>query len=537
MTERSEGIENTVRTVASSDEGGPMTVKAAGRREWVGLAVLALPTLLVSIDVFVLLLALPRLSADLGASSTEQLWIMDVYGFLVAGFLVTMGTLGDRIGRRRLLLAGAAAFGGASVLAAYSTSALMLIAARALLGIAGATLAPSTIGLIGNMFTVPRQRAVAISVWMACFMGGAALGPLVGGVLLAHFWWGSVFLLGVPAMVLLLILGPVLLPEYRDAGAGRIDLPSVALSLAAILPVVYGLKELARGGWDIFPAAAVVVGVVFGWVFIRRQRRLPDPLLDVRLFARRAFSAALGSMMFGTMLMGAIMMFITEYFQLVHGLTPLRSGLAMLPGVGASLVSFLLAPHLTRLARPAYLIGGGMALSVLGLLLITTADARSGLPAVMIGFAVTNFGAGPMVTLGTDLVVGSAPVEKAGSAGAMNETSGEFGFAVGIAALGSLGTAIYRDRVTVPAGVPADAARAAHESLAGATAAAGHLPGPLGSALLGSAREAFTGGMHAAATVSAVLLVVVAVTVAILLRNAGEPAPEGTAAQPELQSV
>jgi DHA2 family multidrug resistance protein-like MFS transporter len=496
----------------------------AGKREWVGLAVLALPTLLVSIDVFVLLLALPRLSTDLGASSTEQLWIMDVYGFMIAGFLVTMGTLGDRIGRRRLLLIGAAGFGAASVLAAYSTSAGMLIAARALLGIAGATLAPSTLGLISNMFTVPRQRAVAISVWMACFMGGAALGPVVAGMLLDHFWWGSVFLLGVPAMALLLVLGPVLLPEYRDAGAGRIDLPSVVLSLAAILPVVYGLKELARDARQIVPAVAVVFGVAIGWVFVRRQRGLADPLLDMRLFSRRTFSAALGSMLFGTMLMGAIMMFITEYFELVQGLSPLRSGLCMLPGVGASLVSFLLSPHAARLVRPAYLIGGGMAVSVCGLLLIAQADARSGLAAVVIGFAVSNFGAGPMVTLGTDLVVGSAPVEKAGSAGAMNQTSGEFGFALGIAALGSLGTAVYRGRVTVPAGVPADAARATRDTLAGATTAAGRLPDRLGTGLLDSAREAFTGGMHVAAAVSAILLVVVAVVVATLLRNAGREA-------------
>jgi DHA2 family multidrug resistance protein-like MFS transporter len=505
--------------------------KKAGKREWIGLAVLALPTLLVSIDVFVLLLALPRLSTDLGASSTEQLWIMDVYGFLVAGFLITMGTLGDRIGRRRLLLVGAAGFGAASVLAAYSTSAPMLIAARALLGVAGATLAPSTLGLISNMFTVARQRAAAIGVWMACFMSGAALGPLVAGILLDHFWWGSVFLLGVPAMVLLLVLGPVLLPEYRDATAGRIDLPSVALSLAAILPVVYGLKELARGGWAPLPLAAVVAGAVFGWVFARRQRRLADPLLDLSLFARRAFSAALGSMMFGTLLMGAIMMFIAQYFQLVHGLSPLRSGLCMLPGVGGSLVSFLVSPHLTRWARPAYLIGGGMIVSVGGLLLITQAGPVSGLTAVMAGFAITNFGAGPMVTLGTDLVVGSAPVERAGSAGAMNETSGEFGFALGIAALGSVGTAVYRARITVPAGVPAGEAR---DSLAGAVAVAGRLPARLSAPLLDSARAAFMSGMHVAAGISAVLLVVVAVVVGTLLRHAdGAEAPAATADEPE----
>lgn len=503
----------------------------AGKREWIGLAVLALPTLLVSIDVFVLLLALPRLSADLGASSTEQLWIMDVYGFLVAGFLITMGTLGDRIGRRRLLLIGAAGFGAASVLAAYSTSAPMLIAARALLGVAGATLAPSTLGLISNMFTVPRQRAAAIGVWMACFMSGAALGPLVAGILLDHFWWGSVFLLGVPAMVLLLVLGPLLLPEYRDTTAGRVDLPSVALSLAAILPVVYGVKELTRGGLAPLPLAAVVAGVVFGWVFARRQRGLADPLLDLSLFARRAFSAALGSMMFGTMLMGAIMMFIAQYFQLVHGLSPLRSGLCMLPGIGGSLVSFLVSPHLTRWARPAYLIGGGMIVSVGGMLLIGQAGPVSGLTAVMAGFAITNLGAGPMVTLGTDLVVGSAPVERAGSAGAMNQTSGELGFALGIAALGSVGTAVYRAKITVPAGVPAAEAR---DSLAGAVAVAGHLPVRQSAPLLDSARAAFTSGMHVAAGISAVLLVVVAVVVGTLLRHTGgAEVPAATAGEPE----
>src|SRR5215469_2623441 len=188
--------------------------RATGR-EWAGLAVLALPTLLVSVDIFVLLLALPKIDEDLRASSTQQLWISDSYGFLLAGFLVTMGTVSDRIGRRRLLLIGATAFGAASVLAAYATSPAMLIGARALLGIAGATLSPSTLALISTMFVSPRQRAVAIGIWMACFMSGATIGPLVGGLLLVHFWWGSVFLLAVPVMGLLLLTGPVLLPEYR----------------------------------------------------------------------------------------------------------------------------------------------------------------------------------------------------------------------------------------------------------------------------------------------------------------------------------
>ena len=271
-----------------------MESNTATRREWAGLAVLALPTLLVSVDVFVLLLALPRLSQELHASSIQQLWISDIYGFLLAGFLVTMGTLGDRIGRRRVLLAGASAFGAASVLAAYASSPATLIAARATLGVAGAALSPSTLALIGTMFRQPRQRATAIGVWMACFMSGAAIGPLAGGVMLAHFWWGSVFLLAVPTMALLLILGPVLLPEHRDAGARRLDLGSVALSLAAILPVVYELTELARAWWRPLPALALAVGIVLGVVFVRRQRSLPEPLLDLRLLRNRSFTAATG---------------------------------------------------------------------------------------------------------------------------------------------------------------------------------------------------------------------------------------------------
>jgi MFS transporter, DHA2 family, multidrug resistance protein len=326
------------------------------------------------------------------------------------------------------------------------------------------------------------------------------------------------------------VAGPVLLPEYRDPRAGRLDLASVALSLAAILPVIYGLKELARSGWGAPPLAAIAAGAAVGLAFVRRQRALADPLLDLRLFADRAFSAALGGMLFGTMLMGAIMVFITQYLQLVQGLSPLRAGLWMLPAAGAT-TSFLLSPLVARRVRPALLIGGGLTVSAVGLLAIALADATSGLAALVAGFAVINLGAGPQVTLGTNLVVGAAPPEKAGSAAAINETSGELGFALGIAALGSIGTAVYRAQLAdaMPAGVPAEAVEAARETLAGAAAAAGALPAELGVALLDAAREAFTSGMHVVAAVSAVLLVGVAVLVATLLRHVrpiGEAEPD-----------
>ncbi|MGH3587214.1 MAG: MFS transporter, partial [Pseudonocardia sp.] len=287
----------------------------AGPREWLGLAVLTLTTLLLALDASVLFLALPHLSADLQPSSTQLLWIMDSYGFMIAGFLVTMGTLGDRIGRRRLLMIGVAAFTAASVAAAYSTSAEMLIATRALLGLAGATMMPSTLALISTMFRDRAQRGMAIAVWMASFSGGTLIGPVVGGVLLETFWWGSVFLLGVPVVLLLLVTAPLLLPEYRAPGAGRLDLTSVALSLAAIVPIVFGLKELAVRGPEWLPVLSIVAGAAFGAAFVRRQRALPEPLLDVSLFADRTFRAALGVLMVGMAAIAGSYLFVTQYLQ------------------------------------------------------------------------------------------------------------------------------------------------------------------------------------------------------------------------------
>ncbi|MFD0801847.1 MFS transporter, partial [Streptomonospora algeriensis] len=426
----------------------------AGRQEWLGLAVLALPTLLLSLDMSVLHLALPHLAADLRPSSSELLWIMDVYGFMIAGFLITMGTVGDRIGRRRLLLIGAAAFGAASVAAAYSTSPAMLIATRTMLGIAGATLMPSTLALISNMFSDPRQRASAIAVWASCFMGGTAIGPVVGGVLLQWFWWGSVFLLGVPVMVLLLVAAPLLLPEHRDPGAGRLDLFSVALSLAAILPVVYGLKEIAAHGPGPVPFAAITAGAVVGAVFARRQLRMADPLLDLRLFTDRGFTAGLGVMMLGAVAMGGMFLLMSQYLQLVAGLTALQAGLWLVPPSVLMITGTMLGPWAARKVGSGNVIGGGMVLAAVGMLVLTQTGAANGTGFVVAGLAVASLGLGPGAALVTDVVVGAAPPEKAGSAASMSETSGEFGIAMGVALLGSLSTAVYRGRVSVPDGVP-----------------------------------------------------------------------------------
>jgi DHA2 family multidrug resistance protein-like MFS transporter len=497
------------------------TTPRAGRREWLGLAVLALPCLVYAMDLTVLNLALPKLSEDLQPSSAQLLWIVDIYGFLVAGLLVTMGTLGDHIGRRRLLLAGAAAFAVASVLAAWSTSAGMLIAARALLGVAGATLAPSTLSLIRNMFTDPRQRTVAVSVWITSFAVGGAVGPLVGGVLLEWFWWGSVFLVAVPVMALLLVLGPRLLPEFRDPAAGRLDLASAALSLAAVLAAIYGLKQLAQDGPGWLAVGCMLAGLLVGVGFVRRQRRLADPLIDVRLLGNRAFSAALTTNLLSFFVGFGALLFTAQYLQLVLGLSPLEAGLWSLPSSAGFILGSMATPLLVRRAAPVAVMAAGLALAAVGFGLLTQLPSSSGLPLLVTGSVIFSLALAPVDTLATDLAVGAAPPERAGAASAITETSAEFGGALGIAILGVIGTAVYRAQMAeaVPAGVPDQAAAAARDTLGGAVAVAGQLPERVGAALLEVAREAFTQALHLAAAVSAAASLAFAILVVVLLRG------------------
>ncbi|MFF8959971.1 MFS transporter [Streptomyces sp. NPDC014894] len=495
------------------------TVHRAGPREWGGLAVLSLPTVLLGLDVTVLYVALPSLAEDLRPSGAEALWIMDAYGFLIAGFLITMGTLGDRIGRRKLLMIGAAAFGAVSVVAAYSDSTELLIAARAALGIAGATLMPSTLALISNMFADPRQRSLAIGVWATSFALGMALGPVVGGAMLSQFWWGSAFLLAVPVAIVLLVAAPMLIPEYRAPRSGRFDLLSVVLSLIAILPVIYAVKRFAKDGPDAPTIVAALIGLLFAAVFVRRQGRLTSPLLDVRLFRDRTFSAALSVLLVGLIGVGGSLLLITQQLQLVEGLPPIEAGLWMGPPALMMFVAAIGAPLVARRVPPGIVVAATLALSTVGYALLTQVDATGGIALIVIGFGLVYLGLGAIAALGTDLVVGAAPPEKAGSASAMSETVQELGLALGVAILGSLATAVYRGRVgdAIPAGTPADAAEAAGDSLAGAAALGERMP----VGWLDQAEEAATSGLNTAMLVAAVGTLVLSVLSAVVLRHIG----------------
>ncbi|MEU9335238.1 MFS transporter [Streptomyces sp. NPDC048290] len=479
----------------------PVAPARAGRREWTALGVLMLPLLLVSMDVSVLYFAVPAISADLAPTGTQQLWIFDIYAFAVAGLLMTMGSLGDRVGRRKLLLIGAAAFGLASLAAAYAHTAEMLIAARALLGIGGATLMPSTMALLRTLFTDPGQRARAIALWSTVMTAGVALGSVMSGVLVEHFWWGSVFLVNLPAMALLLVAGPLLLPEARDPRPGPFDWPSVPLSIAAVLPVIYGLKELAAHGWNVRYVVAITVGLLFAALFVHRQRTTPSPMISPALFRGRGFSAALSLNLIALFGMMGSAYFTTQYLQSVLGKGALEAALwALLPSVPIGIAAPAAAHLVHQGVHRAQVVTAGFLVAAAGYALLALAGTDS-LWLVLAACGVLASGITVALSQMVDLALGTVPVERAGSASSLLETSAEFGGALGMAVLGSIGAAVYR------AGIPATAPPEAAETLGGALAVAARLPAETSDALTTAAREAFTDGMRAASVAAAILLV------------------------------
>ncbi|MFN3624801.1 MAG: MFS transporter [Hyphomicrobium sp.] len=499
----------------------------ASRRDWIGLAVIAIPCLIYSMDLTVLHLAVPQISAEFRPSAAQLLWIVDIYGFMVAGALVTMGTLGDRIGRRKVLLYGAAAFGAASALAAAAPSAEFLIFARALQGLSAACLAPSTLSLIRNMFLDDRERTFAIGIWVASFSAGAVIGPLFGGLLLNHFNWHAVFLINVPIMGLLLVIGPMLLPEFHDPDAGRMDILSAAQSIIAVLAVVYGMKSIAESGPSLLAVAAIAAGVAVGAMFFRRQKRLDDPLIDVRLFAVPAFSAALTTNVLGLFMIMGMFLFVAQYLQLIQGMSPLDAGLFTAPAGLVFALGSLAAPVLVRHFRPGRVVACMLLISAVGFMMLTQLSSATSLSLLFLGMLIFCTGMAPVGAITTDLVMSAAPPARAGAASAISETSFEFGGALGIAVLGSILTVVYRktmEAASLPI-IPGPVRKGALETLSGTVDASRALPAAEAEQLLAAAHEAYTYAFEVTAAVSAACAILAALIAGFLLR--------GTRARPQ----
>jgi DHA2 family multidrug resistance protein-like MFS transporter len=496
----------------------PTVTTRADRRAWLGLAVLFLPTLLVAVDNTVLSFALPAISQALSPSAPQLLWIVDVYPLALAGLLVTMGTLGDRVGRRRLLLIGVAGFGAVSAAAAFATDATQLILARALLGVFGAMLMPSTLALLRTLFVDRNQRRLALAIWATGFAAGAALGPVIGGVMLEHAWWGSVFLVNVPVMLLLLALAPGVLPESRTPTAGHLDLLGLLLSMLTMVSFVLAVKTL--DGDVPLALAELTVAVVGGVSFVARakarRRAGREPLLDVELFAAPLFRLAAlanATTMFAYV---GLLFLLTQYLQLVAGLSPLHAGLLLVPGSVVTMAAGVGAARLARYAPFRVLVPVGLLLAAAGYGVYAVVD---GLGGALIASVLLGAGIGLSETLTNDAILASAPAARAGSASAVSETAYETGAVLGTAALGSVFGSVYAAALAVPTSIGPVFAHDARETLGGAVALAGEVGGVEGRKLAEAATAAFVHSAAVTSSVAAAVLVGVAVTVVAGLRR------------------
>ncbi|XAS64655.1 MFS transporter [Micrococcaceae bacterium Sec5.8] len=531
-------MSNTAATTSHPGTPGPdagSTVTRPTRapwRDWLALALLMFPVLLVAVDNTALTFALPAIARSLDASGVELLWIVDAYPLVLAGLLVAMGSLGDRIGRRRLLFIGSTGFAAVSAVTAFAPSAEWLIAGRAGLGFFGAMLMPSTLSLIRNIFPEPNRRRLAVAIWAAGFSGGAALGPIFGGWLVEHFWWGAVLLVAVPIILPLLALGPALIPESRDPNPGRVDLPSILLSLLVMVPVVYGIKVLATHGPAAEPLGAIAFGLLMGYVFVRRQRHLlaasgarnrTAPLLDLSLFGNRVFSTAIIANVLALFSFNGFILFLAQHLQLIEGQSPSESGVAMVPALIATVLAGLLVVPLVKKVRPGFVVAGGLLLSAAGYFLVAFGDHGHGPALLLAALLVLCLGVGAAETISNDLILGAAPAEKSGAAAAISETGYEVGSLLGTAILGSILTASYQGNLRLPAGAaeaaPAAVTTQAGETLAGAVELAQALPGPLAEAVMTAARTAFDSGVHITATIALVLMAGASVLAGVVLRK------------------
>jgi len=469
-------------------------------RRLLALVALALPTLLIAVDIAVMGVALPSIARALEPSAAQLLWIADSYNYLVACAMLTMGAVADRYGRRRTIIVCAAVFAMASAAGAFAPTATVLILARAVMGVAGSAIMPASMALIGSLFTEEKSRVQAMGAYMTVFLGGMAVAPFIGGLLLQHFWWGSVFLVAVPVMVVTMVAVPLLLPEGRSATAPRIDLVSAAQSIGAVLGLVHGLKTAVNDGVGVSVWLALAAGVVLAVMFVRRQRRLAEPLLDLALLGRPQVGRSLAALFLTALVMGGSSLFLGLYLQEVQGLTPLQAAWWTLPQILLMIGAANLGPLLYRRFAASRIVTVMLLVMASGFVLYAFAPVSPvGRLLVATGAALATFGVGAAYPLLMDAVIRTSPPERASAGAALAQVSNELGIALGLTLLGSLGTVVYRGLLGSSVGSDGPAAISVVDGVQVATARGD-------DALLDLVRAAFTGAYNVVGLVGIVLV-------------------------------
>ncbi|QXE37590.1 MFS transporter [Streptomyces sp. GMY02] len=507
---------------------GARSRAAAGANRWVVLFVLCVSLLLVALDATVLHVAVPAVTGDLRPSGVELLWIVDAYPLVCASLLILFGTLGDRVGRRRVLLIGYGLFGAASAVAAFAGSPTVLIGARALLGVGGAMIMPATLSILRAVFPDRRERAVAIGVWTAVAAVGAAVGPVLGGFLVEHFWWGSVFLINIPLLVVLLPVGRILLPESKGSGDGPWDVLGALMAAAGVLGVVFGVKRFGAGEGPLSPATLgpLCLGAALLVLFVRRQRRRTHPLIDMRMFSRPTFSTSVGCIVLAMLALVGLELIAVQYLQLVLALSPLETGLRLLPLTFAAMAAGITGSATLRRLGPRRMVSWGFVLTAVAVLLLVLMGQHDRPGLLTAGFVLLGFGLQTTLFGAYESMLSEAPADQAGGAAAIGETSYQLGAGMGIALLGSVMNAAYAPAVSSVKGVPPAAGSAAADSLGEAYQVAARLGGPAGDTLRNAARHSFVHGLHVTLLVSAALLLLGALA-ALRLPRAMECAAPG----------
>lgn len=488
------------------------TITADIQKTWLALLLLCLPTAVLALDMSVLYLALPHIASSFNTSSVQELWILDVYPLMIAGFLVPMGGMCDKWGNRRILLIGATAFVILSLVASIASSALILIATRATLGIAGATLMPATLGLIRELFQDPHKRRLAISIWTSAFMGGFALGPIIGGILLEYFHWGAIFLMAIPVMLPLLLAGPIVFDKKSTPeNQKKYDWFSSIMFLTSVIPLVHGLKTLISDTNKFVAVIFLLWGIFAGSVFVLRQLKSSNPLIDFKLIlSNSAMATALMILLLGPAIVGGLTLFVPQYLQLSYGYSAVQAGVSVAPASLALIVGALISPKLSeKLKSCGIVIGMGFLVMQIGLITVIS-GVHLGPTWVLVGLALVYFGCGPFDALATDIVISSAPENKSASAGAAVETATDLGIGIGIAIFGTLGTIVYQrilsDRL-INSNIESNIVERVTSSFSVVMTEAYSLGSEEGRFLQEQASEAFASGLEAVAGSTIVLAI------------------------------